>query len=716
MFGVSFASPALLHGLWASLLPLLIHLLNRRRTVTVPFSNVTLLQTLQHDRMRRVKLKQVVLLILRTLVIALICLAFARPTFRATSAGPSSGGARTSAVILLDRSLSMRYRTPEGTLFDQARRGVLETLGLLDVRDEVRLLLFDDRAEAVAAKGAARIRVRLDAMQPTYRTTDLAPALDQAMGFLRSSDLLNRELYLFSDLARNGWADMPDSLSIPDGLSVFLMPQRPARVRNAGILRAGPVEPLLTVDRPATLRIDLADHGRGDYGRGDYGQAGRSSEPVQVYLGQRRIAQQMVDLPAGKGTSTYIRFTPETSGAVPLRVEIGEDDLSEDSVYETILNIPDALRVLLVRERSEDAYYLARGLAASAAEGWRVAVDESSPDAVTPQVLSDYDLVVLTNVSRLTQGQIDAVRRRTEQGAGMLLCLGDQVDVRHYNDRLLPALFPATVATLAGAPGASTVFQATASPGDHPLFAGLRWEDVAATPAFYAYYRVVLGDGAHPVLSLRNGAPVLSEAKLGAGRAMLFASGLGADLAWTDLPLKAAFAPFVNRLPQYMAAGTLGRSDYTVGQNVQREVDSARPREALVRRPVGDAQTIWPEARGPGLVWAVGEADVPGIWEIVADERVADRFAVQIEPSEPDLTPVSSDRILRLFSGAAVRTVGPTSSIADAVAELRHGRELWRPTLGLALALMLAETLVARSARTGRPSIRTDRLRGTQDR
>jgi hypothetical protein len=697
MFGITFASPALLHGLWASLLPLLIHLLNRRRTVTVPFSNVTLLQTLQHDRMRRVKLKQVVLLILRTLVIVLICLAFARPTFRAVPAGASPGGARTSAVILLDRSLSMRYRTAEGTLFDQARRGVLEALGLLDVRDEVRLLLFDDRAEAVPAKGAARIRVRLDALQPTYRSTDLAPALDQAMGFLRSSDLLNRELYLFSDLARHGWAGLPDSLAIPDGLSVFLMPQRPARVRNAGILRAGPVEPLLTVDRPATLRIDLAD-----YSRADDGQAGRSGEPVQVYLGQRRIAQQMVDLPAGKEASTYIRFTPEASGTVSLRVEIGEDDLSEDSVFETILNIPDALRVLLVRERPEDAYYLARGLAASAAEGWRVAVNESSPDAVTPQALSEYDLVVLTNVSRLTAGQIDAVRRRTEQGAGLLLCLGDQVDVRHYNDRLLPALFPATVASLGGAPGASSVFQATASPGDHPLFTGLRWEDVTATPAFYAYYRVVLGGGAHPVLNLRNGAPVLSEARLGAGRVMLFASGLGADLAWTDLPLKAAFAPFVNRLPQYMAAGTLGRSDYTVGQNVQREVNSSRPREALVRRPVGDAQTIWPEARGPGLVWAVGEADVPGIWEIVADERVADRFAVQIESSEPDLTPVSPDRILSLFSGAAVRTVGPTSSIAAAVAELRHGRELWRPTLGLALVLMLAETLVARTSRTAK--------------
>jgi len=91
---------------------------------------------------------------------------------------------------------------------------------------------------------------------------------------------------------------------------------------------------------------------------------------------------------------------------------------------------------------------------------------------------------------------------------------------------------------------------------------------------------------------------------------------------------------------------------------------------------------------------------------VVADERVTDRFAVQIDAAEPDLAPVSNRRILELFPGAAVRTVGSDTPIADAVSELRHGKELWRPTLGLALMLMLTEALVARSARTARPEAR----------
>ena len=100
----------MLHGLWVALAPILIHLLNRRRTVTVPFSNVALIQSLQHDRMRRVRIKQWLLLLLRTLLIALLALAFARPTLKEAAQG---GGAHTSAVILVDRSLSCLLYTSD---------------------------------------------------------------------------------------------------------------------------------------------------------------------------------------------------------------------------------------------------------------------------------------------------------------------------------------------------------------------------------------------------------------------------------------------------------------------------------------------------------------------------------------------------------------------------------------------------------------------------
>ncbi len=692
MFGLSFSNPGMLHGLWAALLPLVIHLLNRRRTVTVPFSNVVLLQSLQYDRMRRVRLKQMLLLILRTLLVLLLVLAFARPTLRGSEAG-GTDGARTAAVLVLDRSLSMQHRTSKGTLFDRARARVREALDLFDARDDVHLFLADARIEAVESGRAGRLKSHLDGLRPTSRGTNLRPGLEAALEQLSGSEMLNRELYLFTDLARNGWAALPDSLPNLQGISVFLIPERPLHVNNLGVRRAGPAGQILTVGSPATLDIELVN----------YGETPRPEVPVQVYLGGRRIAQQVAHLAAEKAQRLYIRFTPEKGGAIPLRVEIGDDDLGADNRYTSVLNIPQRVRVLLVGEAPEETYYLAQALGAASDVRSTVGVQGAHPGALTPNLLSEADVVLLCNVSRLSHGPLAALKRRVEEGAGLMVCLGDRVDVRHYNDRLLPALFPASLVSITGTPGQTRTYHTLKMPlSEHSLFQEIIQEDRFLSPHFYAYYRVRLGGAGRPVAAFSTGSPALAEGQLGKGRVVLFASSLKMDLSWTDLPLSGFFIPLVHQLSRYLAVGAFGQADYAVGQTVHRDIRGVGAREALLQPPRGEARTIWPEQRGARPVWPVGEVDVPGLWEIYAQERLADRFAVHIPEEEPDLTPAPSARLKRLFAGARVRAVGPEEALAEAVLTQRRGRELWRVVLGLGLALMMAEMLIARSARTER--------------
>ncbi len=690
MFGLSFSNPAMLHGLWAAMLPLVIHLLNRRRTVTVAFSNVALLQSLQYDRMRRVKLRQILLLVLRTLLILLVVLAFARPTLRGSEAG-GAGGARTSAALLLDRSLSMRHRTPEGTLFERARARVREALDLFDARDDVTLFLVDDRMEAFDSAGGERLKSRLEALQPTFRGSDLRPGLEGALKQLGGSEMLNRELYLFTDLARNGWAALPDSLPNLQGVSVFLIPERPLHVNNLGVRRAGPAGQILTVGSPATLDVELIN----------YGETTRPEVPMQVYLGERRIAQQVVHLVGEGARRLYIRFTPDTGGAIPLRVEIGDDDLKADNLYTSVLNIPERVRVLLVGEVPEDTYYLEQALLAASDLRGTVVVQQTHPGALTPDALGTADVIMLCNLSRLSHGPLAALKRRVEGGAGLMIFLGDRVDVRHYNDRLLPALFPASLVSVTGTPGQTVIYHTLQTPlPDHPLFQGTVRDGRFRSPHFYAYYRVRLSGAAQPVVAFSTGSPALAEGQLGAGRVVFFASSVQMDLTWTDLSLTGLFIPLVHQLSRYLAAGAFGNADYAAGKVVYRDIRGVQAREALLRPPQGETRLIWPEQRGGRPVWPVGEVDVPGLWEIYAQERIADRFAVHIPEDEPDLTPVPPERLKGLFAGAQVRVVEPEEALAEGVLEQRLGRELWRATLGLALLLMAAEMLIARSVRT----------------
>ena len=77
---MNFLNPFVLFGMLAAGIPLVLHLLNLRKLRTVEFSTLRFLEELQQTRVRNLKLQQILLLILRTLIIVFAVLAFARPT------------------------------------------------------------------------------------------------------------------------------------------------------------------------------------------------------------------------------------------------------------------------------------------------------------------------------------------------------------------------------------------------------------------------------------------------------------------------------------------------------------------------------------------------------------------------------------------------------------------------------------------------------------
>jgi uncharacterized protein (DUF58 family) len=135
---MNFLNPLVLFGMVAAGIPILLHLLNLRRLKTVDFSTVRFLQELQQTRVRRLRIQQILLLVLRTLIILFAVLAFARPTIPG-NLPLLSVEARSSVVILLDNSASMEAADQRGQRFRQARKAAEQVLALLRDGDEVAI-------------------------------------------------------------------------------------------------------------------------------------------------------------------------------------------------------------------------------------------------------------------------------------------------------------------------------------------------------------------------------------------------------------------------------------------------------------------------------------------------------------------------------------------------------------------------------------------------
>ena len=77
---MTFLNPLVLLGLAAAAIPIVVHLFNFRRPKTVDFSSLRFLREVERQSMRRVRIRQWLLLALRTLAILFLVLAFAQPT------------------------------------------------------------------------------------------------------------------------------------------------------------------------------------------------------------------------------------------------------------------------------------------------------------------------------------------------------------------------------------------------------------------------------------------------------------------------------------------------------------------------------------------------------------------------------------------------------------------------------------------------------------
>ncbi|MFB6355454.1 MAG: BatA domain-containing protein, partial [bacterium] len=207
---MNFLNPLLLYGLVGLGLPILIHQLTRqsrrdRMLPTVQF----LKQASEHTRRWR-KLREWLLLILRTLIITAIVFAFARPYLPGVTAGTGKQR-KNNVIILVDTSASMGYQKNGSSRLRVARQKVRGLLSELGSSSTVSLIGFSDTVTEVVRKSSPdNTLIKLNKLNQSYRGTDLSRALAYASSFKKP-----RKVFLLSDLGKNGFSSLKDQ-SFPE--------------------------------------------------------------------------------------------------------------------------------------------------------------------------------------------------------------------------------------------------------------------------------------------------------------------------------------------------------------------------------------------------------------------------------------------------------------------------------------------------------------------
>jgi hypothetical protein len=452
--------------------PVIIHLLNRKRFRVVTWAAMRFLLAAQRKNARRMRLEQLLLLIVRCLIVLLLLLAMASVTPWAEAVwrwfSPEGGvaatttGRRTHKILVVDGSMSMALNQGDTTSFDRARawaRHIVEQGAGNDGFSVVLMTSPPRRIIPEPSEDGHKVLAEIDNLQVTHGNADLPSTLNTVESLLRASPgkFLDKEVYFLTDLQRSTWiAPRPGLLAatlakIEARATTVFVDVGKEEAGNLAISDLQLAEPIATTGWPTPIIATLVNHGDT-----------RDVVSVRLFIGKarskageppanpREVAEVLVRrLKRGQPTPVPFQYKFPEPGDYLVQVQAAHDSLQPDDLRSAVVTVKDTVPVLLVNGKPAPLIY------DRATEWLRNALnpfEEEQPPAnivARPKVLSlsqfadeglgslsDTDVVFLCDVPRFSHAEVRRLERHVRRGGGVVISLGDRVDLADYNDLL----------------------------------------------------------------------------------------------------------------------------------------------------------------------------------------------------------------------------------------------------------------------------------------
>ncbi|MCH7618560.1 MAG: BatA domain-containing protein [Candidatus Marinimicrobia bacterium] len=670
---------AALLGLFAALIPLILHLLNRKRRDVIEFSSLMFLRELEKKEMNRLKMRRLLLLLIRTLAVISIVLAFSRPTLRGYLPGSSVS---TAAVIVIDNSHSMRLKDRDDSLFDRTLTALSEIILTLNKQDKFAIIptvidldVRDDRSVWLKKENNA-----VDRITVTNGSSYLMNSVEEGLKMLSTVEAANKEMFVLSDFQLSSGENGESAYdSMPPDVHYYLVEVKSDEV-NYSVRKIDVVTKVLRNGGNASIDVILRSN-----------STERQDVRVDLFLQGKRVGQST--LSPVMGNDEKVSFVVPVSGHGFLEgfAEITEDALAADNRRYFYLYVPQQVNVLAIGSQT-DLLFTLLALKSYSSASWNSNVKEITPLETDKVVMEDYDVILLTATSPNSEMLGKRLESFVRNGGGLLIFPGKDFDMETYN-----RLF----AVRLGLPGIRGIIETgddidSYLPFDfidwgHPLFAGifLTNNDAVSSPKVKKYYALNDFKIGNDLISLKGNIPFLKEFRLGEGNIIMMLSAPLLD--WNDFPLKGLWVPFVSRSVEYSMTGHSAFSDTVqVGNKLSFDLSLNEVEKNLdLVTPGGIKYDLLPAEKGGRLIAEFEETYAPGSYFLRADgEKIALKT---VNVSEEEIAPEKDlDFYYRKFDTANVSRSSP-SEIKSDIIESRLGVELWRYFAFLALLLLIAE-------------------------
>jgi hypothetical protein len=713
---MTFLNPFVLFGLAAAAIPILIHLLNKRKLRTIEFSTLTFLKELQKNQMRKITIRQWLLLLLRMLMIIFLVLAFSRPALKGHF-GTLGSHAKTSLLIILDNTASMELHNEKGKYLDQAKEKAQQVISLMQEGDDaavIRLSELPVLTMQTLSHDKQKLQSIIEETSVSVIHHTVEDALRAGAAMLQQSKNFNKEVFILSDgqlttLRSAAVNKTPNERMFEPTTKFYHFTLASASQQNVGIERITIPPTLLQVQKPVTVSAVIKN----------YGNVRKEHYLASMSIGGVRVMQKNISLDGGEQGTVEFSFTPARAGFITGYIELEDDEFEADNRRYFSLYIPVHISLLLAAENDLSAKYIETALtiANTAAPVSYFTIKRLSPAQLSTTAIQSSDVILFSGIKTIPPQQLQLLKHYIASGGSMIFFpSSDSLTVSYnYLNQFGIQQFHQSVTPPPGS-------QFDYVDDEFPIFTGMFEAGTSKKQSIESADAVRSLSPLHahairPIMTLTNGAAFLWLLEFGNGKILGFS--VPAVPGWSNFPLKGIFVPLLNQSVIYLASQvqleTLNK-EYYAGETVEftsSQIKKSKNSVAAPLRMVDPEQRMSPlkaystmaENGSLQTIFSGEPLRTTGHHYIIAERDTVLALSVNMSNEESDGNLASADDNISLLTSlgadpSSISNVAAETSLQNAVWQSRFGIELWRYFALAAVICAIIEMLVARENKT----------------
>lgn len=711
---LSFLNPILLLGILGASIPIIIHLINKKKAVSHKFAAIDFIFETNKRIYVKFKLRQLILLILRTSLLVFLAIALARPLIKNLGSGTAEKNIPTSNVIIIDDSYSMQYADRRESFFQSAKTAAKKIVNTLTKNDDAAIIGCSGITSQVLPEldyDKKHLLHSIDQLQPGFTTTLIATALDTAVEVLTTAKAPVKRIFLLTDLTRNGWdpgwfkigheklrrhVSKVHIIDISEGKTL----------NNIAITRIEPRLDILERNAEGQIKVTISN----------FSPVRVKDVLVQVLINGKRVTQGFFNIDAHTSESKEFFFTVEKGKDSIGWVEIAGDNLNADNKRYFTMNTSHKLDTLLIdgdpktNIYESETFYLEKALNPGREHASPIKPVICSIREVNNIAFADFNIVFLCNVETLPSEKIQELEKFVKEGESVIFSLGNKVDAVYYNNAL-SALLPHRLHTTRTFSGDSPLSEEqplhlkTSEP-IHPAIRILSETQMNTmnTLSLVKFYRIFYIDptplgNCKTILSFSDDTPALIERQIERGKTVLFTSSIDRD--WTDLPVKPFFLPLMQQLCRYVSGSMTDEVQKEILVNLGWQFPCPYDINAIeITNPEGTQTIVQPRFIDNERSFEYNETTIPGIYAVTVDGKshpqLPQNFPVNVDTAESNLDKIDQKDISAFMGGTNLTIATSHTGEGPDVLLGEAKKTLWGYLLFLTLCIFLVESLVSR--------------------